>query len=247
MNKTEAAQKLHRNELGLFDSIEYVFDDFGFINWRATLPKQYLCPNRFHFEAQGKEVPTSIEGLEDNQLFISLGGIKWLARARGYTSVDFSTFNKDGGAVASCFIKWIPNYENPAGASYSEVASCTENNSAKEHFRYAESIAANRAFVRCVRNFLNINIVGEDEVSTSSGTLDSAAEPTSSSIRPIDILMKNARAKNMALPDLKALCLKEGFLTPEGAEKITSEVSFGKILPASSLKKLIKILKNPAS
>ena len=49
------------------------------------------------------------------------------------------------------------------------------------------AIAENRAFVRCVRNYLGINICGKDEISTSDKKEDATQEPekTPESAQPI--------------------------------------------------------------
>ena len=77
-------QKFNRDEYGLLPSIEYIFDKDGFIDWRSMIPKEYLFPNRYWFELKGKEVPKSVDGLDDEQILIRLSGIKWAARIRGY-------------------------------------------------------------------------------------------------------------------------------------------------------------------
>jgi hypothetical protein len=50
-----------------------------------------------------------------------------------------------------------------------------------------ETIAANRAFVRCVRNFLNIHIVGADEIDSSNGKPLALSKKK---LTPINILME---------------------------------------------------------
>ena len=59
--------------------------------------------------------------------------------------------------------------------------------------KFLETIAANRAFVRCVRNFLNVHIVGADEIDSSQSN---AAPPVTQEpkrpdkLSPINLLME---------------------------------------------------------
>ena len=97
--KKKAAKKLYgpdvykRNDHGLLENAEYVFNEDGSVNWRAMIKPEFLYPNKGWFEARNKSVPDSIEGLDDKQLLIMLGGIKELAKLRGYYDIDFQVTN----------------------------------------------------------------------------------------------------------------------------------------------------------
>lgn len=238
-------QALRDTYTGLLNTINYVYDDFGLINWRETLPKKFLFPNKFHFESQGKEVPTSIEGLEDNQLFISLGGIKWLARVRGYSDVRFDIVENKDYPVMSCNINWLPNYENKFGASYMEIAACGPKNASNEHLRYAESIAANRAFVRCVRNFLNINIVGEEELSTGNSETSNNQSSNNDSVKitPQSIFLKTSKELGLEFSDIIKICVSEGVFNEEAGKLIKNEAELLSHIDVKNSKKLIKAVK----
>ena len=160
-----------RDNYGLIETQEYIHEEDGSINWRAMIKDEHLYPNKDYFLRFDKEVPESIEGLKDNQLLIKLSGIKELARLRGIKSSKFITekLDDDYVVVKSC-IKFIGNYETSMEDVYfEEVANATYNNTDGFSAKFLESIAANRAFVRCVRNFLNIHIVGADEIDKSDG------------------------------------------------------------------------------
>jgi hypothetical protein len=94
--KKKAAKKFYgpdvykRNGHGLLENAEYIFNEDGSVNWRAMIKPEFLYPNKGWFEARNKAVPTSSEGLDDKQLLIMLGGIKELAKMRGYHNVDFT-------------------------------------------------------------------------------------------------------------------------------------------------------------
>jgi len=159
-----------RDNNGLLECVPYEFNKDGSVNWRAMIKPEFLYPNKGWFEARKKETPKSIKGLKDNQLLIMLGGIKDLARVRGFHNCTFETENiSDGYVVSKCNIDWIGNYESSLDKqSYQDVANATLQNTSAFCAKFLETIACNRAFVRCVRNFLNIHIVGADEIDNSN-------------------------------------------------------------------------------
>ena len=68
----------------------------------------------------------------------------------------------------SCNITYLPNYEtNFKEVTFSDVANAAIENTSSFIKKFLETIACNRAFVRCVRNFLNVHIVGDDEIDKS--------------------------------------------------------------------------------
>jgi len=157
-----------RNAWGLIQGIDYKTNEDGSINWRAMVKPEHLFPNRGWFESRKQQMPTSIEGLADNQLLIKLSGIKELAKLRGYTSVKYDVIKCEASYVAiKCGITWISNYESEYESFYEDIANATVNNTSDFAVKFLETIAANRAFVRSVRNFLNIHIVGSDEIDAS--------------------------------------------------------------------------------
>jgi len=188
-----------RNEHGLLENAEYIFNEDGSVDWRAMIKPEFLYPNKDWFEARKQPVPTSIEGLKDNQLFIMLGGIKELARLRGFESVTFNTENiSDNYVTASCEITWSPNYESGSQkVVYQDVANATINNTSSFAVKFLETIACNRAFVRCVRNFLNIHIVGADEIDKSKEANNAISIESSSDENPIASLSPLSQLKQV--------------------------------------------------
>ena len=164
-----------RNEHGLLENVDYVFNEDGSVNWRAMIKPEFLYPNKGWFEARNQPFPESVDGLEDKQLLIMLGGIKELAKLRCYWNVDFEAENVSEGYVkAHCQIGWMKNYEtNNECAVYEDVANATLDNTDAFCAKFLETIACNRAFVRCVRNYLNVHIVGADEIDKSKGANNS--------------------------------------------------------------------------
>ena len=88
-NKTVSTYK-RDPENGLLTNVEYIFNEDGTVNWRGMVKDEFLYPNHDFFNRKGKDSPSSVEGLEDRQLLIMLGGIKELAQLRGFTSITFN-------------------------------------------------------------------------------------------------------------------------------------------------------------
>ena len=198
--KAEPSLKRGRDENGLIVGVDHVFQEDGFIDWRAMIKSEHLFPNKSYFETYDKPVPQSIEGLSDNKLLIKLGGIKELARLRGFDSVEYNFIKCEHDHVAvSCKIRFIGKYETEGGAVvFEDAANATLDNTSSFATKFLETIACNRAFVRCVRNFLNIHIVGVDEIDSSSKDAPKqSSRPTSkvNDISPSSILSSHAKDK----------------------------------------------------
>ena len=174
------------------NNIEFKYNENGSINWRAMVKPEYLYPNKDWFELRNKPVPTSIEGLEDNQLLIKLGGLKELAKLRGYNQVSYEVVKCERDyVVVKCKISWkalmakqpsMVILEDPC--CFEDMANATLENTNDFCAKFLETIATNRSFVRCVRNYLGINIVGDDEIDKSKNKV-SAYEGVESSITSI--------------------------------------------------------------
>lgn len=201
-------EKYQRDKLGLLTSVNYVFNEDGSVNWRAMIKPEFLYPNKDWFELRKLEVPSSIEGLEDKQLLIMLGGIKELAKLRGFCSVRYDVCNvKDDYVTAKCTIEWMENYEsNNDLITYQDVANATASNTDDFCFKFLETIACNRAFVRCVRNYLNIHIVGADEIDKSKNRVKEPMEVITSNALPISAqgTLEKAVHEKLGLPDFES-------------------------------------------
>ena len=189
-----------RDEHGLLKNIKYVFNEDGSVDWRSMIKPEFLYPNKGWFDMRNQQVPTTIEGLKDNQLLVMLGGIKDLLRLRGYKHLSFEVENvSDGYVTANCNISFIGNYENEmSDIVYQDCANATIENTNAFCEKFLETIACNRALVRCVRNFLNIHIVGADEIDKSDTIPTGSSTQTASStpITPSGLLEKILRDKH---------------------------------------------------
>lgn len=195
-----------RNKYGLLenDNITYQFNEDGTINWRKMVKPEYLVPNR------QKTQETDVSKLEDKDLLILLGGIKELAQIRGFAGVEYKVITAtDNYFATSCRIVWIPNYETEnRPIVFEALADATTNNTKSFARFFLAAIAENRAFVRCVRNFLKINIVSQEELGDAKLIDDSNSineNPTS----PVSLLEKVMKEKNVTFEQLKKKLLKE--------------------------------------
>jgi len=241
-------EKFKRNEHGLLESVDYVFNEDGSVNWRAMIKLEHLYPNKDWFEYRKMPVPDSVDGLDDNQLLIKLSGIKELARLRGLHNVTYDiTESSDTRVVVQCLISWISNYESNGTQTFSSIANATTNNTNGFAAKFLECIAENRAFVRCVRNFLNIHIVGGDEIDSSKNKapIDTTNISKTTDISPQGILSKNLQDKVgvssfEGFKDWLRALYKEGQYDGD-TDQVKTWNSF-KDIPAKECRKLLKLI-----
>ena len=192
--------------MGLIEGVEYKFNEDGSINWRAMIKPEHLYPNKDWFEMRKMQIPDSIEGLGDHQLLIKLAGIKELARLRGFSTVNYTINTVSSSyATAVCEICWIPNYEtNGALQVFSSTANATADNCSGFGVKFLEPIAENRSFVRAVRNYLNIHIVGDDEIDKSKNKI--AYEESESIVQSLtpQSALKSAAKQNLGCEDFES-------------------------------------------
>jgi len=204
---------LKRNEFGLLEEppIPYVFNDDGYVNWRKMIRPEFLVPNKQRTQE------TDITKLEDKDLLILLGGIKELAQIRGFTCVSYDVPEAGPNyVIASCYINWIGNYETAGReVSFQSIADASPDNTQSFARNYLAAIAENRAFVRCVRNFLKINIVGQEEIGTK--VIDEPAPENPMS--PATVLYNLMKEKNISFEQIQKRLIKDKY---EKAEEITS-------------------------
>lgn len=191
-----------RDADGLIKNMIYVRKSDNRIDWRAMINPAHIVRNEQQIKRdevkliQRYSKPVAeieTKNLDDRYLLILLAGIKELAHLRGYMSVaPRVAYASDSRCVVETLIMWIPNFETSGySVAFGDVGSATPASVGQGFDLYLEPIAANRAFVRAVRNFLGIHIVGRDEVpfsaavspdegGTSTATNDSLAPSISS-------------------------------------------------------------------
>jgi hypothetical protein len=230
--------RLKRNKFGLLENVDYKFDENGFVSWRDMINPKFLYPKKGWFERAGKEVPDSIDGLEDYQLLCKLGGYKELARLRGYASVNYRLEYLPNGVSAICSIQWMPNYESFEGYTHFEsIANSTSENCGDFMATLKETQAENRAFVRCVRNFLNINIVGDDEISKGKNVVHEEQENIPTALDPQYTLEQHAKKKYKTWAEFVSFLIQSKYKKTE--DKTWNNY---KDIPVDDCRKLISIL-----
>lgn len=133
-------------------------------NWRERVKPEWLYINP---EAVTKGLisrDTPIEDADDRFLCIKLAGLRELAQERGYSVVDYEIVSASADYVAmKCEIGWDET-ETEGECFFASTADAHINNTKDFCQNFLCAIAENRAFSRCVRNFLNISIVSDAEL-----------------------------------------------------------------------------------
>ena len=211
-----------RNSGGLIndDSVQYHFTDDGMIDWRKMVKDRYLYPN------PSKNISeTDISKLDDRDLCILLGGFKELAQIRGYTNVEYDVVAPSADyVIATCKVTWIPNFETEnKEVTFSAIGESSLNNtSGIGGVYYLASTAENRAFARCIRSFLRINVVSREEL--AKGFLKPRANESSSDVSsggssPANLLEETMKKKGVPFSQIKVKLVEEKV---EGADEMNS-------------------------
>lgn len=233
-----------RNEHGLIESIDYSFNQDGSVDWRAMVSSEHLYPNKDWFEMRKMPIPKSTEGLDDSQLLIKLAGIKELAKLRGINNVFYTVEeSSEDRCVVCCNISFMPNYESNCNfVSFSSIANATLHNTNGFAGKFLECIAENRAFVRAVRNFLGIHIVGADEIDSSKdkAPIQASSRPAAKDISPQGILKEKVGTSfEDFLSKLRDLYSNGSY--KNDPEAIKTWKSY-KDIPAKECRKLLKLV-----
>lgn len=209
-----------RDELGRMIGVQYKFHEDGSIDWRGMIPNHHLFVNKKNLQKKGLPLTDNVEEVSDENLLIKLSGIKYLARVRGYKSVKYKIFSSSQEHCAvKCSIAWIPNFESEE-VIYEDIANATIYNTSDFGQKFLETIAANRAFIRAVRNFLNIFIVGYEEIDNSNDKKDKDVKDSSSDAQ-------SEEDSGLPTPQklLEKLARKQGFNDTKSLYEFVSTVS----------------------
>ena len=196
---------IERSPLGLVQGVEYVFDESGKVDWRKMLKKEHLVPNKQRTSEE------DISKLEDRDLLILLSGIKYLASLRGFDSVKYRTVAPTNDyVVATCEMQFLPNYETGMlPITFSSIGDASPNNTNGFGQFFLASIAENRAFVRCVRNFLRISVVAADEISSKDAPQGESSDTQSADEK--DLLLQAMKEKDISWDKIKLKLIAENF------------------------------------
>lgn len=160
-----------RDDKGLVRGLTYYFTLDGRVDYRRMVNTKHLYIAK-EYEArvvkeQGKPLAeVDITLVRDDWLRIKIGGINQLANIRGYRSLEYPhLIVTEGKASCSCSIEFIGNYETDGiPIVCSSIASACRLSMDMNMMGYLETFAENRAFSRCVKRALQINIVSDIEI-----------------------------------------------------------------------------------
>jgi hypothetical protein len=211
-----------RDHNGFLNGVNYIFNEDNTINWRAMIKPEHLVPNRDSFKDANiniKEI--DVTTLPDNKLLILLAGIKELAQIRGFKSVSYDVIESRPDYVSvKCTVEFLPNYETGnKTVSFSSLADAHWDNTHNFAKNFLMAIAENRAFVRCVRSFLKIHIVGSDEIGGKNSTATATEQDPSSNSAPAALLEKTMQDYGISFSQIRDGAIKKNI---EGAESWSS-------------------------
>lgn len=205
--KTTAKQELPKKEDGSID-------------WLKLIPEEFIVAQ----DKSKADIP--ISELKDNEKMVLLGGWKYLLKLRGFKSKkDIIHSSSKDFVSASCEIVWLPHEDSGMQEQvYYASADSHDGNTDPFMCQYHTANAQNRAFVRCVREYLNIHIVGKDELSKNSipDFSNESKGVQSVSPKPQQVLEKIAASQNKNLSSALKWISEKQELPKEKIEKIKS-------------------------
>lgn len=237
-------------QTGLIEGLRYVYDENGKINWKALVDPKFLYIAREHEDKVVKEQGKPLAEVDlllvrDDWLRIRVGGLNQLAHMRGVRSCRYPHVEtREGHATVSCEITFIGNSESGMEPeTWSGIASASIRSVDKHFIPYLETFAENRAFSRCVKRALQINILSDIEV---GGEGKKAAEGGSSStptedagnvgdeqgsntpaFQPYEVLSKKCAALKITFEALKTRTVEVNALAPENEKCLTDPATWG--------------------
>lgn len=227
-----SSQHLYFDDRGLRNGIQYVFDESGFVDWSKMIDSKYIVANRSNFKNRQQPVPSDISSLDDKDKLVLLWGFKKVAQLRGYNSIRFIPIVAHEGFISlECQICWRGNYET----GFQDVcfAGCGDahmGNTFSFAQKYLTAIAENRAFVRSVRNSLNIPILGQDEIGPTEFSDETTNNQESGAkVSPFNLLDLKLKEKGKSFESLKQKIENDKLCDTTGWEK-PSDVPVEKIL-----------------
>lgn len=127
-------------------------------NWREKVSEKFL------YTKDEKLKNKKVTEIDDSKLLIKLGGIIEVANLRGFDKVEYDVVKAElDHVVVKCRVTWSANEHGPSQV-FESIAGANRQNADDFWHNLLETCAENRAFVRAVRKYLGINIVGEDEI-----------------------------------------------------------------------------------
>lgn len=234
--------------------VEFIRDEDGKINWRKMINPKYVVLNRqmkddveIEYNKTFAELEELIQEdesqIDDKWKLILLAGIKEVAYLRGYSSVEYPFTHVEPGFVSkTCRITWLPHEDSDGEIHvFEDGADATKENTFSWYGSYLSAAATNRAFVRTVRNYLRIPVVGSDEVGPSKdGFFYNESATSDDGYKRPTLLERAASDLGWSFDDVKERCVKkktDGAKDWKGFEDIPARVSFKLLAEIKKLKK----------
>jgi len=165
------SRAFERDARGLIKGVDYFYTPEGLVDYRRMVSPRFLYVAREHeakvIQQQNKPLAEiDLLAVRDEWLRIRIGGINQLAQLRGYTDLNYSQFQtREGFAAVVCSMTFIGNYETSHQPfTCSAIASATMRSVDRNFTPYLETFAENRAFSRCVKRALQLNILADIEI-----------------------------------------------------------------------------------
>ena len=117
--------------------------------------------------------------------------------------------------------------------TFSSIGDASHENTKSFAKLFLGPIAENRAFVRCVRNFLKINIVGAEELGDTKFAPETSVENKSD---PYNVLENVMKEKGVTFEQIKNKLVKEGY-------EDSKELKSASDLPKCKIFELVERLK----
>lgn len=218
MSEINKLKKIERDENGLIKDLVYVYNSDGGIDWKSMIPKQFLYINpdakrRDKIEKEyGKaydELDPIKDNIKDSDLVILLNGLRHLLYLRGHNYVKLIPIeSREDFSSVNCEISFIPSYESEGREIIHQDNACaTPRNTNSFAQNYLLEIASNRAFCRCIRSFLKIQIVSKEELGATISELEPIKVDSTKNIKMLKDIME---AKNVNWDTLVEKMKKEG-------------------------------------
>lgn len=174
------------------------------IDWRQYISPEHIILNKNEMAKVGVDVNLLTEEEKQKHLaavgndkkVILLAGFRELAALRGYSSVVHDvTFNGDM-AVATCKITFLP-FGFGGEQVYQTVATASPKDVSPTFSNFCAALACNRAFCRCVREFLRISIVSDEELNPQEEV------SVKNNPKPLQLVKDRCAAKGISFETLK--------------------------------------------
>jgi hypothetical protein len=177
----------------------FIRNENGSVNWRKMIKSEYIVLNTQYKDVLEKATGKLFneidpESVDDKYKLILLAGIKEVAALRGFDSVDYDIVTATPDYVAvKCVIQWQPaeGDKHRFGPSLAALADAKGSSDAFVS-RYMMATAENRSFIRAVRNYLRIHIVGKDEIDFNQ-RLEPATDKTISKASPLGAIIEKLK------------------------------------------------------